>query len=75
MPITPIDDLNKKNSEKSQEDFLRCQLASVYRLVDLKGWSWSVYNHITVKFPRNFEQVPVKKRIFILLPYPNNKSA
>jgi adducin len=54
LPITPIDDLDKINGEKSQEDFLRCKLASVYRLVDLKGWSWSVYNHITVKLPEIF---------------------
>ena len=43
---TQIDDLNKV--EKSGEDILRCKLASTYLLVDLKGWSWSIYNHITV---------------------------
>ena len=44
--IREIDDLGKTN--KSQDDLLRCKLAALYRLVDLKGWSWSVYNHITV---------------------------
>ena len=48
--ITQIDDLNKSDAEKTNDDIARCKLASVYRLVDLKGWSWSVYNHITVSF-------------------------
>ena len=27
---------------------MRCKLAALYRLVDLFGWSQSIYNHITV---------------------------
>lgn len=30
------------------EKILRCKLAALYRLVDLFGWSQSIYNHITV---------------------------
>ena len=46
-----IDDLNKEN--KSGDDLLRCKLAAIYRLVDQKGWNWSVYNHITVRSTEN----------------------
>lgn len=42
-----IDDLKKEN--KTPDELLRCKLAATYRLVDLKGWSWNIYNHITVK--------------------------
>ena len=46
--ISPINDL--KNYDFSDpESILRCKLASLYRLVDLYGWSQSIYNHITVK--------------------------
>lgn len=42
--IRGIDGLKYAKGEK----LLRCKLASVYRLVDLYGWSMSIYNHITV---------------------------
>ena len=31
------------------EKLLRCKLASVYRLVQLQGWSQGIYNHITAR--------------------------
>jgi hypothetical protein len=46
--IRKIDDLNKEQNKKNLDDQARCKLASIYRLVDLKGWSESIYNHITV---------------------------
>ncbi len=52
IAITKIDDL-KNNNNKSQDDLLRCKLASTYRLVDLKGWSQSIYNHITIRSSSN----------------------
>lgn len=42
--IRGIDGLRYAKGEK----LLRCKLASVYRLVELYGWSMGIYNHITV---------------------------
>lgn len=42
--IRGIDGLKYAKGEKA----LRCKLASVYRLVELYGWSMGIYNHITV---------------------------
>lgn len=42
--IRGIDGLKYAKGEK----LLRCKLASVYRLVELYGWSMGIYNHITV---------------------------
>lgn len=42
--IRGIDGLKYAKGEK----LLRCKLASVYRLVELHGWSMGIYNHITV---------------------------
>ena len=47
LTVVIIDDLNSKN--KNKEDLLRCKLAATYRLVDLKGWSQNIYNHITIR--------------------------
>lgn len=30
------------------EKLLRCKLAAVYRLIDMHGWTQSIYNHVTV---------------------------
>ena len=30
------------------EKLLRCKLAAVYRLIDMHGWTQSIYNHCTV---------------------------
>lgn len=43
--IRGIDGLKYAKGEK----LLRCKLASVYRLVELYGWSMGIYNHITVR--------------------------
>lgn len=49
-----IDDLNKGGVEaKTPDELARCKLASLYRLVDEKGWSQSIYNHITVRSETN----------------------
>ncbi|VDO20706.1 unnamed protein product [Haemonchus placei] len=44
---TPISDL-EPGKYSHEESRLRCQLASLYRLVDLFRWSQGIYNHITV---------------------------
>jgi len=37
------------------EKINRCKLAALYRLVDLFGWSQSIYNHITVRVSQEHE--------------------
>ncbi|ETN72622.1 hypothetical protein NECAME_18760, partial [Necator americanus] len=49
-PIKPINDLDD-GEFKEEEAELRCQLASLYRLVDLFQWSQGIYNHMTVRLP------------------------
>ncbi|CAJ0590550.1 unnamed protein product [Cylicocyclus nassatus] len=48
----PIDDL-RKGDFSPEEARLRCQLASLYRLVDLFHWSQGIFNHMTVRLPGN----------------------
>jgi adducin len=49
--IPPINDLRGSDfmAYSKVEKYLRCKLASLYRLVDLFGWSHGIYNHITVR--------------------------
>lgn len=47
IPINDIRGVDAFNYAK-EEKLLRCKLAAVYRLVDLYGWSQSIYNHISV---------------------------
>lgn len=48
--VTPIADIRGSDTlnYSKQERLLRCKLASVYRLVDIFGWSTGIYGHITV---------------------------
>lgn len=50
--VIPINDLGGLSGSKYTlaERRTRCKLASVYRLVDLFGWSQTIHNHITVSF-------------------------
>jgi adducin len=47
--IVPINDIRgvDSTSYSKSERLLRCKVASLYRLVDLFGWSQGIYNHIT----------------------------
>lgn len=54
--VTPINDL-KNYSFENHESIMRCKLSALYRLVDLHGWSQSIYNHITVKVSGDFQDV------------------
>jgi len=54
--VTPINDLKNYNFE-NHESIMRCKLSALYRLVDLHGWSQSIYNHITVKVSGDFQNV------------------
>ena len=35
-----------------QEKLTRCKLASVYRLIDMYGWTQGIYNHVTVSLDK-----------------------
>lgn len=50
-PVIPINDLRGEDGigYSHEEKRLRCQLATIYRLVDLHGWSMIIYNHISLK--------------------------
>lgn len=48
----PIDDFNllpEPDKYSDAEKQLRIKLTSVYRLIELNGWSMGIYNHITAK--------------------------
>jgi adducin len=61
--IVPINDIRGVDSTgySKSERLLRCKLASLYRLVDLFGWSQGIYNHITVRF--FLELIEIKRQI------------
>ena len=44
----PVNDLGADCKYSAEEAATRCKLASLYRLVDARGWSMGIYNHITV---------------------------
>ena len=48
--VVPINDIRGIDSMKyaKGEKVLRCKLAAVYRLIELKGWTQGIYNHVTV---------------------------
>ncbi|KAG9508567.1 Protein hu-li tai shao, partial [Fragariocoptes setiger] len=55
--IIPINDIRGVDALKYDkgERLLRCKVAAVYRLVDLNGWSQSIYNHITARINQEHE--------------------
>lgn len=50
--VIPINDIRGGDlpGYAKGEKILRCKLAALYRLVDMFGWSQSIYNHITVSY-------------------------
>jgi len=54
LPINDIRGLEGMSYTK-QEKSLRCKLASVYRLIDLFGWTQNIYNHVTVRVSQDTE--------------------
>jgi len=56
-PVIPISDIRGVNSSvyTKGERILRCKLACVYRLMDLRGWTSGIYNHITVRISQEQE--------------------
>ena len=51
--VVPINDIRGIDSMKyaKGEKVLRCKLAAVYRLIELRGWTQGIYNHVTVPHP------------------------
>jgi hypothetical protein len=49
-PLIPIDDLPADSPYSPEEKDARRKLACLFRLVDDNGWSYYIYNHITVWF-------------------------
>ncbi|XP_035674820.1 alpha-adducin-like isoform X1 [Branchiostoma floridae] len=62
--VIPINDLRGVDamSYSKGEKLLRCKLASLYRLVDMHGWTNLIYNHITVRISQ-------EKEHFLINPY------
>ncbi|XP_014666373.1 PREDICTED: alpha-adducin-like, partial [Priapulus caudatus] len=56
-PILPVADIRGADAAgyAKGEKLLRCKLASLYRLVDLFGWSHGIYNHITARVNQDNE--------------------
>ncbi|CAF1330849.1 unnamed protein product, partial [Didymodactylos carnosus] len=54
IPINDIRGIDSGGYSKS-ERLLRCKLASLYRLVDLYGWSQGIYNHISARINQEQE--------------------
>ncbi|XP_052227151.1 gamma-adducin-like isoform X4 [Dreissena polymorpha] len=68
-PVIPVADIKgtEAMSYTKQEKALRCKLASCYRLVDINGWSHSIYNHITARVSQDHEH-------FLINPFGMNYS-
>ncbi|XP_050718264.1 protein hu-li tai shao-like isoform X6 [Eriocheir sinensis] len=54
IPINDIRGMESLNFAKG-EKLLRCKLASVYRLIDMHGWTQSIYNHVTARISQDME--------------------
>ena len=52
----PVNDLASDSTFSAEEATTRCKLASLYRLVDARGWSMGIYNHITARISAHDEQ-------------------
>uniref|UniRef100_A0A0V0JB25 Class II aldolase/adducin N-terminal domain-containing protein n=1 Tax=Schistocephalus solidus TaxID=70667 RepID=A0A0V0JB25_SCHSO len=50
-PTVPINDLRGEDAARysREERLLRCQVASLCRLIDLNGWTQSIYNHLSAR--------------------------
>ncbi|MCL4137813.1 UNVERIFIED_CONTAM: hypothetical protein GTU68_060658 [Idotea baltica] len=54
IPINDIRGMESLNFAKGEKN-LRCKLASVYRLIDMHGWTQSIYNHCTARVSQDTE--------------------
>jgi len=54
IPINDIRGMESFNFAKG-EKLMRCKLAAVYRLIDIHGWTQSIYNHVTARISQDEE--------------------
>lgn len=55
IPVNDIRGIDTLNYAKG-ERLLRCKLASLYRIMDLYGWSAGISNHISVRLNQDLDQ-------------------
>lgn len=55
IPINDIRGIDTLNYAKG-ERILRCKLASLYRVIDLYGWTSGISNHISVRLNQDLDQ-------------------
>ncbi|TGZ67386.1 hypothetical protein CRM22_004813 [Opisthorchis felineus] len=55
LPNIPVNDLRGEEASaySREECTLRRSLAALYRLVDVRGWTHSIYNHMSARCPDN----------------------
>lgn len=62
-PVLPVNDIRGIDSRLyvKNERYLRCKLASLYRVIDLYGWNYGTcQNHVSVRVNANTEQFLLK---------------
>ncbi|UJR21515.1 hypothetical protein I4U23_024601 [Adineta vaga] len=62
-PVLPVNDIRGIDSRSyvKNERYLRCKLASLYRVIDLYGWNYSTcYNHVSVRVNNSTDQFLMK---------------
>lgn len=63
---SPKNDLKLSISRDMEEKILRIKLAAAYRLVDMFGWSEVIYNHLTLRVPKENES---DQDLFLINPF------
>ena len=58
LEVLPIDDLSDelKSMYTKNEIDKRCKLASLYRLIDVMGWSLAIFNHISLRLSEDKDE-------------------
>ncbi|CAF4296927.1 unnamed protein product, partial [Rotaria sp. Silwood2] len=62
-PVLPVNDIRGIDSRTyaKNERYLRCKLASLYRVIDLYGWNYGTcYNHISIRVNNSADQFLIK---------------
>jgi len=54
IPINDIRGLESMAYAKGEKQ-MRCKLAAVYRLIDIHGWTQSIYNHVSARISQDTE--------------------
>ncbi|XP_060072955.1 alpha-adducin-like isoform X2 [Ylistrum balloti] len=56
-PVIPISDIHGTDTINycKGEKLLRCKVASCYRLIEMKGWTHGIFNHISARINQELE--------------------